>query len=111
MPKPSSQEIVKIEEINEDVLVLKDGSIRAVLMVSGINFDLMSEKEQESLAARFQDFLNSLDFTLQIVVHSRNMNIEGYLAGIEERKAKEKDPLLRFQTENYIAFIKSFSER
>jgi len=109
--KSSSQTIVDIQEIKEDVVMLKDGSIRAILMVSGVNFDLMSDEEQNAIIGSFQDFLNSLDFTVQIVIQSRNMNITNYLNGMEQRKNQEKDPLIKFQIENYIEFVKSFTEK
>lgn len=111
MPKPSSQAIVDIQEIKDDVLILKDGSIRALLMVSGVNFDLMSEDEQNALTGNFQNFLNSLDFVVQVVIQSRNMNIGNYLTEMEQWKLQEKDPLIKFQIENYIEFVKSFTEK
>ena len=67
MPASSSTEkFVNIATIRNDCVILKDGSLRAVLMVSGINFDLLSDTEQEVIINAYQNLLNSLDFSLQI---------------------------------------------
>ena len=82
----SAQEFVDIAEIKDDVVILKNGTLRAVLMVSSINFDLKSTHEQEAIVAAYQEFLNSLDFPIQIVVSSRKLDINPYLEMLSEKE-------------------------
>ncbi len=105
--KPS-QEFVEVKEIKNGVVFLKRGGMRRVLMVGGINFDLKSESEQTLILNSFQNFLNTLDFTVQFFIHSRKTNIGGYLERMEERKQNEPNELLKIQIEEYIKFINSF---
>lgn len=104
----STQQFVEIEAIKNGVVTLKDGSLRAVVMVSGVNFELKSEEEQDGITAAYQNFLNSLDFSIQIVIHSRKLNISHYLERMEDVGAKEPNELLRNQISEYIEFIRSF---
>ncbi len=116
MPKPSAaakgaqptQKFLAIDQIRDDVVLLKDGSMRSVLMSSSVNFALKSSEEQEATIYQFQNFLNSLDFSLQIVIHSRKMKIDDYLAQVKEKEKAQTDELLRVQTAEYYEFIKSF---
>ncbi len=110
MPKESqpTQQFVDIEEIRNGIVVLKNGSLRRVLLVSGINFELKSEEEKNAVLGAYQNFLNSLDFSLQIVVHSRKFNIEKYIKNVESRLEQEGHELIREQTTEYLNFIKSF---
>lgn len=102
----STQDFLVIDQIREGVVVLKDKGLRAVMMVSSLNFALKSEEEQSGIIFQFQNFLNSLDFTCQIVVQSRKLNITGYLDKIKELKVKQTNELLKAQTEEYYNFIK-----
>ena len=104
----STQQIVDIEEIRDGVIILKNGGLRRILIVSGINFDLRSEEEQNIIIATYQSFLNSLDFSIQIIVHSRKLNIENYLQNLANRKETEKNELLKEQINEYLEFIRSF---
>jgi type IV secretory pathway VirB4 component len=104
----STQQFVEIEDIKNGVVTLKDGAMRAVVMVSGINFELKSEEEQDSITAGYQNFLNALDFSIQIVIHSRKLNISRYLERMEDIHVQEKNELLRNQISEYIEFIRSF---
>lgn len=104
----NSQNLVAIKAIRERTLVLKDGSLRQVLMVGGTNFSLRSENEQDILIGAFQAFLNGLDFPIQIVVHSRKINIQRYLDDLAARKEKEASPLLQNQIEEYKEFVRQF---
>lgn len=104
--KPTTQEFLEIKEIRDGVLVLKGNQIRSILMVSSINFALKSTEEQNSIIYGFQSFLNSLDFSCQIVIQSRRINITPYLDIIKNLEAKETSELLRVQTESYLEFIK-----
>ncbi len=106
----SNQEIVDIKDIRGNAVILKNGSLRRVLMVSGINFELKSEEEQSIIIYAYQNFLNTLDFSIQIVIRSRKMNIENYLIKLEERRSSEQNELLKNQISEYSEFISSFIE-
>lgn len=103
----STEQFVSIETIKDDCVILKDGSLRAVVMVSGINFDLKSEEEQNLILASFQRLLNRLDFSIQFVIHSRKMNIDDYLNKLEKREEEEKNGLLKNQIREYGTFIRT----
>src|SRR3989339_1923161 len=107
MPASSTQSFLEIDQIREGLLVLKNQSLRAVMMVSSLNFALKSEEEQSAIISAFQSFLNSLDFSCQIVIQSRKLNITGYLDKIKELETKQENELLRIQTEEYHDFIQS----
>jgi len=102
----TTQSHVPIAEIKNDTVVMKDGTLRAVLMVGSINFGLLNEEEQEARIASYVSFLNSLDHPLQICIQSRKLNIEPYLDGLRERRENIENELLKTQISDYIAFIK-----
>lgn len=106
----ASQEFVKIKEVRDGIVVLRDGGLRAILMASSINFALKSEDNQAAILSQFQNFLNSLDFSVQIVVQSRRFDVRPYIAILEEREKGQKNELLKLQTREYIGFIKKFTE-
>jgi len=106
MPETSTQEFLEIQDIREGLLVLKDQSLRGVLMISSLNFALKSEDEQTAIIYAFQNFLNSLDFSCQIVIQSRKINITPYLNGLKDLEEKQTNDLLRIQTAAYREFIK-----
>jgi len=112
MPKnaPEVQKFVEVKEIRDEAVVTKDNSLKAVCICSSINFDLLSAVEQEAVVARFQEFLNSLDFSVQIVVSSRHFEIENYLNQVKELEKKQTNELMRIQTSEYINFVQSFVE-
>lgn len=103
-----TQQFVEIEEIKDGVIILKNGGLRKILMVSGINFELKSEDEQNIIIRAYQEFINSLDFSLQIVIHSRKSNIENYLNNLKAKEEAESNSLLKNQLKEYIEFINSF---
>ncbi len=105
MNKFSTQEFLEMKEIKEGIIILKDNALRAVMIVSSLNFALKSQEEQESIIYQFQEFLNSLDFSCQILVQSRKLNITGYLEKLEELEGKQKNELLKIQTGEYRKFI------
>jgi len=105
MANTSTQNFLEIAEIKEGTLVLKTGQLRSVLMVSSANFALKSAEEQQATIFQFQNFLNSLDFPLQIVVQSRRLNITGYLDGLKTLEQNQQNELLRAQTADYRAFV------
>jgi len=106
-----TQKFVEVKEIRDGVIYLKNGKLRKILIVSGINFDLKSEDEQNLILNSFQDFLNGLDFSVQFFIHSRKINIDRYLELMKQRKEEEPNELLKVQIEEYIEFIKSFVEQ
>ena len=108
-PKPT-QDFVPIKEVRDGIVVLKDNSYRAILLVSSINFALKSEDEQQAIVGQFQNFLNSLDFSVQIFIQSRRLDIRPYLALLEERFKEQTNDLMKIQTREYIGFIKNFTE-
>lgn len=107
MAENATQEFLEIQDIREGILLLKNNSIRGILMVSSINFALKSEEEQTAIVYAFQSFLNSLDFFCQIIIQSRNINITPYLDSLKDLEEKQTNELLRKQTASYREFIKN----
>lgn len=108
-PTPSTQQLVSIREIRDNIVLLKDGSIRAIIEVSAINFELRSEDEQIAIIQNFQKFINSLDFPLQICIVSRKLFIDNYLKLAVEASGQLDNELLRIQASEYIKFITELS--
>ena len=106
MGKASTQQFLEVEQIREGVVVLKNKSIRGVVMVSSLNFALKSDEEQTAIIYQFQNFLNSLDFPLEIIVQSRILNITGYLDKLKQLEKAQENELLKVQTAEYQKFIK-----
>jgi len=108
MPKvnKSTQAYLDIAEIKNDTVIMKDGSIRATIMVSSINFALKSEDEQAALVSNYVSFLNYLNFPIQIVVQSRKLDIEKYMKRIESAEREVTNELLKRQIVNYKAYVK-----
>lgn len=106
----STQQFVPIQEVRDGVLLLKDGGMRAILLASSLNFALKSEEEKNAIIFQFQDFLNSLDFSVEIVIQSRKLDIRPYIALLEGREKEQTNNLMKIQTREYIEFIKSFTE-
>jgi len=107
MVDTATQSFLEVKDIKEGLLLLKNGEIRGILMVSSINFALKSEEEQTAIVYAFQSFLNSLDFFCQIVIQSRNINITPYLDSLKDLEEKQTNELLRKQTSSYREFIKN----
>lgn len=106
----ATQEFVPIKEVRNGLIVLKDNSLRAIIMASSINFALKNQDEQASVIYQFQNFLNSLDFPIQISVQSRRLDIKPYLEQLKERERAQTNELLRVQTREYIQFVRQFAE-
>ncbi len=106
----TTQKYLDIAEIRNDTVVLKDGTLRAVLLVSSINFALKSEDEQNAIISAYVSFLNYLDFSLQIVIQSRRLNIEPYLENLKQQEAQQTNELLRAQISDYRDFITQLVE-
>ena len=101
----STQRYLKIADIKQDTVIMKDGTLRAILMVSSINFALKSEDEQQAIISAYITFLNNIDFLLQIVVQSRELNIDGYLEAMHKRANEQTNELLKNQTFQYIDYV------
>ncbi len=110
MSKNATQEFVPIDDVRDGIVILKDGGMRGILMASSINFSLKSDDERRAILLQFQDFLNSLDFSIQILAESRRLDIRPYIALLEERYREQTNDLMKIQIEQYMAFIKSFTE-
>ncbi len=106
----ATQQFVPIERIRDGVVTLKTGEIRAVLITNSLNLGLKSEDEVGAVISQFQNFLNSLDFPVQLFVESRKLNIEGYLELLRERSKNVKEDLLKIQIHEYMGFIQKFTD-
>lgn len=106
----STQDFLPVTGVRDGVVMLKDGGLRAILLASSLNFALKSEDEQTAFIVQFQNFLNSLDFSVEIFVQSRMLDIRPYVATLEAAYKEQLDDLMRIQIREYIEFIKSFTE-
>jgi hypothetical protein len=106
----TTQEFVPLQEVRDGVAILKDGTMRALVMSSSLNFSLKSEDERKAIVLQFQDFLNSLDFPVQINIQSRRLDIRPYIALLEDRYKEQMNDLMKIQTREYIEFIRKFTE-
>ena len=104
----TTQEFVPIQEIRDGIVILKDGSMRSIILASSLNFALKSSDEQNAIISQFQNFLNSLDFSIQIFIQSKRLDIRPYIALLEERYKEQLTELMKIQTREYIEFIKTF---
>lgn len=111
-PKPGkpTQRFLDIEEIRDDVLVMKDGTLRSVIMVSSVNFALKSREEQQAMIQSYMQFLNGIEYPIQIVIQSRKMNIDNYLFALDEQEKTISNELLRNQITEYKGFIQELVE-
>ncbi|HLD81929.1 MAG TPA: hypothetical protein VJA22_01835 [Patescibacteria group bacterium] len=109
-PKVSTQQYLDIAQIQNDTVVLKDGALRAVILVSSINFNLKSEEEQNAIIAGYIQFLNSFDYPLQIVIQSRKLKIDAYVDKLWALEKAQTNELLRIQMADYRNFIRELVE-
>ena len=110
MATQSTKQLVEVANIIDNIVLLKNGSLRAVIEVSALNFELRSEGEQIAILQNFQRFVNSIDFPLQIVIHSRKLNIDGYLKLIDESLNTLTNVLLKIQAAEYSKFVGELSD-
>src|SRR3989338_8078122 len=103
---PSTQGFLAISEVRENLIVMPGGGVRAVIAVSSTDFVLKSQEEQNAIIGRYQAFLNTLDFPIQILIQSRKLDIHGYLEKIKERQLAQTNELLRIMTEEYAEYIR-----
>lgn len=101
----STQQYLDIAEIRDNTLIMKDGTMRAVLMVSSINFALKSEEEQNAIVSAYVGFLNNIDFPMQIVVQSRELDIESYIINLKQKEKEQTNELLKVQIHEYIQYV------
>jgi hypothetical protein len=106
----ATQEFIPIKEVRDGIIVLKDGDLRAIVLANSVNLSLKSADEQKAIIMQFQNFLNTLDFSVQISVQSRKLDIRPYLLLLEDRIKVQNEPLLKLQTKEYIEFIRNFTE-
>lgn len=106
-----TQSFVSIKEVRNGIVHLKDGALRQLLIVSGVNFDLKAEEEQALILNTFQNFLNTIDFTVQCFIHSRKVNVDTYLNRMRSRQLEESNELLKIQIAEYIDFISAFVDQ
>ncbi len=106
----ATKAFVEIENIVENVVILRNGALRAVLEVTSMNFDLKSADEQQGVIQGFQGFLNTIDFPLQIVTQSRKLDINRYLGTVRELIEKTDNELMRVQAEEYGRFVQGLSD-
>jgi len=105
----ATQQYLDIAEIKDNIVVMKDGTMRAVLLVSSINFALKSEDEQNAVIDSYVRFLNNLGFTLQIVIQSRELDIDNYLEYLRTKGKEQTNKLLKIQTADYIQYIQELT--
>jgi hypothetical protein len=110
MAASATQDFVPIKEIRDGVVILTDGTMRAVLIASSVNFALKSDEEKTAILFQYQNFLNSVDFTTQIFIQSRRLDISPYIDSLEKELKDQPNELLKVQTREYIDFIKKFTE-
>ncbi|MFA5135040.1 MAG: hypothetical protein WC505_04635 [Patescibacteria group bacterium] len=101
----STQQYLDILEVRDDAIILRDGTLRGIILVSSINFALKSEDEQNAVISGYVQFLNSLDFPLQILIQSRKLNIDEYLDRLKLIEKEQTNELLKTQTREYRQYI------
>lgn len=109
-PNFSTQLYLRIAEIHNDTVVLKNGGLRAIVEVDPVNVNLKSEEEQKALAYSYQGFLNSLEFPIQIVVRSKKLEIANYLGKLRQAGKKQTNELLKNQIAQYIEYLRRLVE-
>lgn len=103
--KGSTQEHLPIEDIIDDMVLLKDGSCASIMQISSVNFNLLSEGEQSALIGAYGGILNSLNFPIQIIIKSTTKDVGSYLTRLMEAEKKQNNPLLKERIKHYKKFI------
>lgn len=106
-----AQQFVPVQEVRDGIVVLKDGTLCTIVLVSSINLSLKSYEEQRATLSQFQNFLNTIDFPIQIVIQSRRYDIRPYILTLENRLKEQTEQLLQVQTREYIQFIQTFTDQ
>ena len=107
----TTQHFVPVADIHDGVVVLKNGQMCMVLLASSVNFALKSQDEQQAILSQFQAFLNAIDFSIQIYIQSRRLDIRPYLEILKEREPHQENDLMRIQLREYIDFISTFTSQ
>ena len=108
--KTSILKKIPIADIKDSAVLMKDSSLRGVLMTNSLNFSLKSTEEQDAITYRYQDFLNSLYFPLQILIVTRKFDVSDYLEMLEKKRNEQDNELLKIQVSEYIDFIKGLTQ-
>ena len=103
--RASTQEFLEIEDIKDDLVVLKDGSCCLIIKTSAVNFGLLSQEEQDAIIFAYAAFLNSLSFPIQILISSRKMDISSYLDRLSRLEENQRSGKIRSQIRKYYQFI------
>jgi len=106
----STNSFVEVSEIRDSVLIMKNGSLRSVIEVGSTNFALKSEDEQIAITSAFANFLNALDFPIQIRISSRKLNIDKYLESLDAKVKDTPGELLKIQLVEYIRFVRGLTD-
>lgn len=109
--KTSTQNALEIAEIRDGIVIMNDGSFRAVVMCQSINFDLMSPEEREAVEYSYQGFLNSLYFDIQIFIRSQKVDIRPYLERLDKIRSEHDNMLLALLMEDYIRYMAMIAEQ
>jgi type IV secretory pathway VirB4 component len=107
----STQNTLLIAEARDGILIMNDGSFRAVIMCKSINFDLMSTQEREAVEFSYQGFLNSLYFPIQVFVRSQKVDLRPYLERLDKIRTEQDNMLLGFLMEDYINFLSMVAQQ
>lgn len=110
MPIQSTKQLVEVADIRDNVVFLKNGSLRAIIEIAAVNFELKSEEEQTAVLQNFQSFLNSIDFPLQIAINSRKLDINDYIRLVDSATNTLTNELLKIQAAEYSKFVKELSD-
>jgi type IV secretory pathway VirB4 component len=108
-PQAATQDFVSIRDVRDNVIIQKNGQMTMILLASSINFALKSLDEQQAILSQFQNFLNTIDFSLQIYMQSRRLNIDPYLGLLATLEDKQDNDLMRIQLREYMQFIRTFT--
>ena len=109
-PGKPTQRYLDVAEIRDGVVVMKDGTLRSVIMVSSVNFALKSQDEQQAMIQAYMQFLNGIEYPIQIVIQSRKMNIDSYIEALDKQEKEIPNELLRSQIVDYRSFIQDLVE-
>jgi hypothetical protein len=107
----STQNVLQIAEIRDGIVIMNDGSFRSVLMLKSINFDLMSQQEQEAVEFAYQGFLNSLYFPIQIFVRSQKVDLQPYVEKLDKIRTEHDNMLLAMLMEDYLIYIDQLAQQ
>lgn len=107
----STQNTLKISEVRDGIVIMNDGTFRAVVMCKSINFDLMSPQEREAVEFSYQGFLNSLGFPIQVFIRSEKVDIRPYLERLDKIRSEQDNMLLSLLMEDYVAFLSEVAQQ